>query len=71
MCEFCMHLDYDHMYISINFQIKKIPATKQHFFFVKNAYCCVGQNFWKTASIFPVWELATTGKQIERNFFCH
>ena len=49
MWELCLHLDYDHLYISL------IPNKAQtNIFLVKKTYCCVGQDFWKKASIFPV-----------------
>ena len=52
---------------SINFQITQIPATNHH---LKKAYRCVGQDFWKKI-IFFVWDLVTTGQQIEKTWFCH
>ena len=39
---------------------------------MKKAYCCVGQDFWKKkkkSSISVVWDLVTTGKEIEKNLF--
>ena len=53
---------------SINFQIRQIPA-QTNIFLLKKAYCCVGQDFWKKKKKnFPVWDLVTTGKQIDINF---
>ena len=35
---------------------------------MKKAYCCVGQDFWKK-NCFPVWDLITTGKQLEKKTY--
>ena len=59
-----MHLDY----IILKFHqrpIRRIPVINHHFS-CETAYCCVGQNLWKKEHFFPVSDLVTTGKQIDK-----
>ena len=58
-----MHPDYDHFLYPINFQKVQIPAKNQYFSRINNQ--CVSQDLWKKTSIFLVWNLITTGYQIE------
>ena len=67
MWELWMHLDYDHLYIPLTSKWRKFQL-QAIIFLVKKAYCWVGQDFWKK-KIFLVWDLVTTGKQIEKTTY--
>ena len=49
---------------SINFQIREIPVRNHHFSCEKSLLLCLSR-FLKKKKI-PVWDLITTGKQIEK-----
>ena len=59
MWELWMHLDYDYFYIPSTSTWGKFQL-QTILFLMKKAY-----------SFFPVWDLVTTGKEIEKNLFCH
>ena len=65
MWELWMHLVYDLLYI--HFQIRQIPATNYNFYCEKDLLLCWSRFLKK--NIFPVWDLVTTGKQIEKTYF--
>ena len=56
---------------SINFQIRQIPATNHHFSCEKKPNIVWVKISEKKTPFFQVWDIVTTGKQIEKNLFCH
>lgn len=60
---------------SYNFEIRKLPATKQHFSRNNNPFSIEPTNAWVKISektwIFYVWNLLTTSWQTERNWKIH
>ena len=71
MWELWMHLmdtsdAYDDLlHIPLTFKWRKFQP-QAIIFLAKKAYCWVGQDFWKKNTFFLVWDLVTTGKQIEK-----
>ena len=55
---------------SINFQIRQIYPQIIVFLVKKPTVVCVKISE-KKKTFFPVWDLVTTGKEIEKNLFCH
>ena len=56
---------------SINIQIRQIPATNHLCFCEKSLLLCGSTFLKKKKSFFPIWDLVTTGEQIEKKLFCH
>ena len=55
------------IYCIFHFQIRQIPATNHNFSSEKGLLLCCSRFLKKT--FFPVWDLVTTGKQIEKTYF--